>query len=108
MKFLFLIPILFFAFVIYVIYRSVKKMGQFKGRIFDSVLLAYLRRNNNRITIAEAAQIMFLSLDEAEAKLEKMRLQGAFELEMTDTGTMVYVLKQELGGLDKQQSRRLF
>jgi hypothetical protein len=70
-------------------------------------LIEYAHQHNNKITIAETAMILKLPIERAEANIEDLRLKGFFELEMTDTGTFVYVLNQNIGGLDKADSKSL-
>lgn len=92
---------------IYLFRKTNKKLELSADNKNQVALLQYAKAHQNKITIAEAALCLSCSVAEAKKLLDELQLKSVFEIELTDEGTLVYVLNATLGGTDKSRSGRL-
>ncbi len=92
---------------IYLFRKTSKKLELSADNKNQVALLQYAKAHQNKITIAEAALCLSCSVAEAKKMLDELQLKSVFEIELTEEGTLVYVLNATLGGTDKSRSGRL-
>jgi len=92
---------------IYLFRKTSRKLEVSTDNKNQVALLQYAKAHQNKITIAEAALCLSSSVSEAKKLLDELQLKSIFEIELTEEGTLVYVLNATLGGTDKSRSERL-
>ena len=92
---------------IYLFRKTSEKIEQRADNKNQVALLQYAKAHQNKITITEAALCLSCSVGEAKGFLDELQLKSVFEIELTEEGTLVYVLNPTLGGTDKSRSGRL-
>jgi len=71
--------------------RKMKKRGQLRSReIVERQLLELASKNNGCLTIAETSMKMSIPSDEAKKILDECHLNNLAELEVSDSGAVLY------------------
>ncbi|NQZ76960.1 MAG: hypothetical protein HRT61_12795 [Ekhidna sp.] len=109
---IFLIGVLPFVGGLYGLYKQSKRSGgksnEPKEELPEVKVLKLATKQDGKVTIPEVAILLAMKHKEAEELLERMRMDGAFELEMVaETGAIIYNLANHASQSEKDGARGL-
>lgn len=98
-----------FGLGVFLFRRAMKKARTEKKLAFLEELLDLARRNEGKLTVLEIHRATGLDEDRIGERMQDLQLKGYAELELTDSGTMVYNLQPALKqGDNKQTAKNIF